>query len=417
MSDVVTTEALLDALAARSTADDDWTTLPPQAYRSQEIFDLEVERVFRRGWMNVGHISQLPDPGDFRTIDMFGELLVVTRGHDDEINVLSRVCTHRWMDVCAGRRTGTVPSLQCPYHRWTFSHDGELRAAPEMAETPGFDKADHGLHRFRHEIWEGFIYVNLDGQAPPTTELWGAMSDQLREYGLADWEVVDSTPWGESAWDWKVFIDNGECYHHIGIHHDTLEPFMPARKAVDLPDNGEYTLLYAMMDESILVPSSDGGLDGAADDPPAPGLTERQRTGLGLAYPFPNLRDRRDATVGDLVRGAPVGPREDRSHHPPDAPAPPRRRTRGSRTHRRTQRDGHRHPRTGHDRLRRGAAGPRGRVGPTGDVVSPRAAQPFVRALVRPPDQHSLTSAPRPGASDPSADPSSRPVLLRRIVR
>jgi phenylpropionate dioxygenase-like ring-hydroxylating dioxygenase large terminal subunit len=288
MSDVVTTEALLDALAARSTADDDWTTLPPQAYRSQEIFDLEVERVFRRGWMNVGHISQLPDPGDFRTIDMFGELLVVTRGHDDEINVLSRVCTHRWMDVCAGRRTGTVPSLQCPYHRWTFSHDGELRAAPEMAETPGFDKADHGLHRFRHEIWEGFIYVNLDGQASPTTELWGAMSDQLREYGLVDWEVVDSTPWGESAWDWKVFIDNGECYHHIGIHHDTLEPFMPARKAVDLPDNGEYTLLYAMMDESILVPSSDGGLDGAADDPPAPGLTERQRTGLGLAYPFPN---------------------------------------------------------------------------------------------------------------------------------
>lgn len=288
MSDAGTTEALLDVLAARSTADDDWTTLPPQAYRSQEIFDLEVERVFRRGWMNVGHISQLPDSGDFRTIDMFGELLVVTRGHDDEISVLSRVCTHRWMDICAGRRAGTVPSLQCPYHRWTFSHDGELRAAPEMAETPGFDKADHGLHRFRHEIWEGFIYVNLDGQAPPTAELWGAMSGQLGEYGLADWEVVDSTPWGESAWDWKVFIDNGECYHHLGIHHDTLEPFMPARRAVDLPDNGEYTLLYAMMDESLLVPSADGALDGASDDPPVPGLTEQQRTGLGLAYPFPN---------------------------------------------------------------------------------------------------------------------------------
>lgn len=281
------TQDLLARLTERVGEEENWFTLPPDVYCSQEVFDVEVERIFRRGWMNVGHVSQIPRPGDFRTIDMFGELLVVTRSRDNEISVLSRTCPHRWMDICTVK-DGNAPSLQCPYHRWTFSHDGMLRAAPEMAETPGFDKSDFGLHRFRHEVWEGFIYVNLDGEAASTEELWGPMSDQLKEYGLDEWVVVDSHEWGESAWDWKVFIDNGECYHHIGIHDDTLEPVMPARSAVDLGDNGEYTLLYANGHEDVLVPAEDGILDFYSEDPAVRGLNPQQRRGLGLAYPFPN---------------------------------------------------------------------------------------------------------------------------------
>ncbi len=157
-----------------------------------------------------------------------------------------------------------------------------------MDRTPCFDKSDFGLHEYRSEIWEGFIYVNLDGAARPTKDLWGPMSAQLAEYGLSDWKVVDSIDWGESAWDWKVFMDNGECYHHIGAHHDTLEPVMPARLVVDLPDNGEYTLLYACAAPEILAEGPDGELDFASLDRAPTGLTSQQRTGLGLAYPFPN---------------------------------------------------------------------------------------------------------------------------------
>ncbi len=281
-------DGLLVRLAAKAEAEDDWWTLPPEVYCSEEIWELEVERIWRSGWVNVAHVSQIPTPGDYRAVDVLGELVVVTRDRAGEIHVLSRVCTHRWMDICDGTGCGSAPSLQCPYHLWTFGLEGGLRAAPEMDGTPGFEKNDHGLHRFRHEVWEGFVYVNLDGQAAPTAELWGPMSVQLAEYGLQDWKVVETVPWGESSWDWKIFIDNGECYHHIGIHHDTLEPFMPARQAVDLPDNGEYTLLYAEADPSLLVGADDGGRDFPSADPPPPGLTDQQRTGLGLAYPFPN---------------------------------------------------------------------------------------------------------------------------------
>jgi phenylpropionate dioxygenase-like ring-hydroxylating dioxygenase large terminal subunit len=267
---------------------EEWSTLPPDVYCSDEIFELEVDRVFRPGWVNVGHVSLVAEPGDFRTVDLLGQPLVLTRDRDGELHVLSRVCTHRWMDVCGDSESGNARSLQCPYHRWTFSLDGQLRGAPEMDDTPGFDRDDFGLREFRHEVWEGFVFVNLDGTAPSTTELWGPMSDQLAGYGLADWVIVESQDWGESAWDWKVFIDNGECYHHLGAHAESLEPFLPARRVIDLPDNGDSTLIYARAEPSVLVSGADGGLDFPSADPPVPGLDELQRTALGLAYPFPN---------------------------------------------------------------------------------------------------------------------------------
>ena len=282
------TEQLLADLATLATAEGTWSTLPPGVYASEDIFDLEADRIFRPGWINIGHVSQIPNAGDYRAVDTVGELLVMTRDRTGEIHVMSRACTHRWMDLTGGPGSGCVPSIQCPYHKWTYRLDGTLLAAPEMENTPGFERHDHGLHRYRNEIWQGFVFVNLDGDAPATSELWGPLSNQINEYGLSDWAVVSSIAWGESAWDWKVFIDNGECYHHLGIHHDTLEPFMPARRAVDLADNGAYTLIHAGVDPALLDRDADGELDYPSADPAVPGLTTQQRTGLGLAYPFPN---------------------------------------------------------------------------------------------------------------------------------
>ena len=281
------TEQLLRDLAGRP-ATDEWSTLPPEVYCSEEIWQLEIERIFRPGWVNVGHVSEVPAPGDHKAVDVVGEPMVMTHDRDGQIHVMSRVCTHRWMDICGGPGRGSAPSLQCPYHRWTFGLDGGLRAAPEMSDTPGFDRADFGLHSFRHEIWNGFVFVNIDGNAPSTTEIWTPMLDELAPYGLSDWTVAHSIEWGESDWDWKVFLDNGECYHHIGIHHDTLEPLLPARRAVDTDDNGNYTLTYAQVAPDLLVDDGSGGLDYPSDEPGVPGLTDLQRTSLTLAHPFPN---------------------------------------------------------------------------------------------------------------------------------
>ncbi|MGH9157140.1 MAG: aromatic ring-hydroxylating oxygenase subunit alpha [Acidimicrobiales bacterium] len=216
-------------------------TLDPTCYWSPDVYEAELDRVFRSGWVAVGHVSQVADAGSYRCVDVSGESLVVTRDRGGLLHVLSRVCPHRWMEACSG--DGTARSLQCPYHHWTFNLAGQLRAAPAMGAA--FDKSACSLTEFRHEVWEGFIFVNVDGGAPDVRELWSPLADQLHDYRLAGWRVVSTIDWGERPWNWKVLMDNGECYHHLGLHQHSLEPLYPARDVRDAPDNGAFTCLVA----------------------------------------------------------------------------------------------------------------------------------------------------------------------------
>jgi nitrite reductase/ring-hydroxylating ferredoxin subunit len=128
-------------------------TLPPQVYGSEEIYRLEVERVFRPGWFAAARADQVSKPGDYLSVDVVGEPLVITRDRDGDVHVLSRLCAHRWMEVAAG--AGNAPALQCPYHLWTYSLSGQLVGAPHMTESADFDKASCRLATIRHEIWGG----------------------------------------------------------------------------------------------------------------------------------------------------------------------------------------------------------------------------------------------------------------------
>src|SRR5204863_7057097 len=130
------------------------TTLPAQAYTSEDFFGWETDQLLRAGWQCVGHVSQLPAPGDFMNIDLLGEPLIVVRGKDDEVRVLSRVCPHRAMDLMPegfgydghapalvenGRPAcGRTRLFLCPYHAWTFELDGRLKACPEMHKADEF---------------------------------------------------------------------------------------------------------------------------------------------------------------------------------------------------------------------------------------------------------------------------------------
>jgi phenylpropionate dioxygenase-like ring-hydroxylating dioxygenase large terminal subunit len=88
-------------------------TLPPAVYNSPEFFELEMERIFRSDWLCVGHVSQIPAVGDYFSLTVFGEPLVVVRGKD-RIRVMSRVCLHRWAPVVEGE--GNTKVFSCPFH-------------------------------------------------------------------------------------------------------------------------------------------------------------------------------------------------------------------------------------------------------------------------------------------------------------
>ena len=313
--------------------DDEWLTLPPKAYCSQEVFDLEAEHIFRAGWMLLGREDQVASPGDFMCVDVLGESLVVVRDRSGVLRVLSRVCRHRWMDICNGVPQGNTEAFVCPYHAWSYELDGRLRRATEMHRTPGFDENRIRLPEFRHEIWQGFVFVNLSGRAEPLAPRLTPIDEEIAEYELSSWVTVRTLDFGERPWDWKVMMDNGDVYHHLGLHQTTVEPRSPGRLGVNVDNNGHFGMQYGPAAESILVTASDGKPVMPAYLPRIEGyepwlkLNQRQRTSAVYMYVLPNYVIGLNPDRGDFVHTLPLGP--GRVHFrqsimvPPEAPDVP----------------------------------------------------------------------------------------------
>jgi phenylpropionate dioxygenase-like ring-hydroxylating dioxygenase large terminal subunit len=157
-------ERLLEELAPYATMPLEHSlTLPPKAYSDPELFELEKNTIFRPGWICVAHAAQLKNKGDYLTIDLLDErMMVVNNGA--AIEVMSRVCTHRWASVCETGK-GSCSKFTCPMHRWSFDLEGAYVGTPYMDDVADFDKADHTLQKYRSETIGGFVYVNIDGTA------------------------------------------------------------------------------------------------------------------------------------------------------------------------------------------------------------------------------------------------------------
>lgn len=188
-------------------------TLPPQAYTSQALFEVEKQRVLQPSWICVAHVSQIgSNPGDYITLDLLDErLLIVNAGDNDDddesssssvsskkkktknIQVLSRVCSHRWALVCEettgkGSCGHAINKFTCPMHRWSFDLEGNLIGTPYMDDVRDFDKSTyHGLKKYKSETIGGFVYVNIDGTAEP-------LAPQIAELTawMENWETEDA---------------------------------------------------------------------------------------------------------------------------------------------------------------------------------------------------------------------------------
>ncbi|MEO7934366.1 MAG: SRPBCC family protein [Chthoniobacterales bacterium] len=274
-------------------------TLPAPAYVSEKFFAWEADHVLRQEWQCVAHISQIPAPGDFLNLELLGDPLIVVHGKDGVVRTLSRVCPHRSMDIMPegfGYDGHTLTEVRegkpdcghtrlflCPYHAWTFELDGHLKACPEMQQAEGFSRDDFSLMPFRCETWNGFIFVNLSGDAAPLhTDLTEITAD-LAAFNLAEMKVGIALDW-DCPFNWKVLVENFmESYHHLGIHHKTLQPLMPARDTWTEQERRRYIRAHLPYKESMRADLQEI----AASLPHLRGLNEAQRNqwGLFLIYP------------------------------------------------------------------------------------------------------------------------------------
>ena len=193
-------------------------TIPAPWYLDARIEAAERDQVFGRNWIAVGRLDQVTTAGQFFTVEIAGEPLVVVRGADGELRGFYNVCRHHAAAV-ANVPSGTVQHLRCPYHGWTYGLDGALKGAPEFAGVCNFDRAANGLVPVRVGVWEQFVFVSLDKAAPELKTWLGDLLKRVAPLGIGKLQFFERKTY-TLACNWKVYVDNylDGGYHVPHLH-------------------------------------------------------------------------------------------------------------------------------------------------------------------------------------------------------
>ena len=200
-------------------------------YTDPRIFEDEMERIFRHGWVFVGHDSEIPGPGDYVTRRIGTEPVIMVRGGDGAIAVLVNRCMHRGKMVCPADR-GHARTFTCPYHGWTYDVSGALLGVPYPGGYAAFDKSTHGLARApRVSSYRGFVFASLSPTGIPLSEHLGPATKLFdRSCDLSPAGEIELTAgWVKHhcAANWKALPENDSDGYHLGFVHRSL--FMTVR--------------------------------------------------------------------------------------------------------------------------------------------------------------------------------------------
>ena len=182
--------------------------------------------MFGHDWLCVGRASTIPEPGDWFTVTLLGEPLIVVRDKGGAVRVLSAVCQHRGMQVVEG--CGHATTLRCPYHHWTYGLDGRLLGAPAMERTEGFAKGDFGLPALAVEEWQGFVFCNFDAAAPPLGPTLARIEPHVANWHLAEAVATPTFTLHDLPWNWKVMFENFNDGYHANRLHEVIQDFCPS---------------------------------------------------------------------------------------------------------------------------------------------------------------------------------------------
>jgi phenylpropionate dioxygenase-like ring-hydroxylating dioxygenase large terminal subunit len=279
---------------------EDAVTLPPAVYTSEEFFAFEMSAVFENEWICVGRVDQVREPGDFYTITLLGEPLIVARNFDGDVHVMSSVCQHRAMCVTAPAERppeewlelppetkGNTRTFTCPYHWWKYDINGQLLGAPEMHRTNSFTRSEISLPHVRSEIWLGFIFINLSGTAEPLGPRLEPLEDVLRNWHVEEMVTVEPQVIKDLPFNWKVMVENFmEGYHPDRLHKD-IHDFAPSSTINYATYEPGMNYMFGLHPTTV----TDGGFNPTFHGffPPIETLTEEERNRVNFAYVPPGL--------------------------------------------------------------------------------------------------------------------------------
>lgn len=266
------------------------STPPGSFYTDEPLFRRELEELFYRSWLNIGRDEDLANPGDFFTREIGGESVIAVRGTDGRARAFYNVCRHRGTQLVGAADGTKLRSIVCPYHGWTYSAEGRLVGAPHTDSLVDFAKEESGLFEIPLDSWGGFLWANLEAEAPALRTELGRFFAKFDRFPLSKLRRAARHVYEVDA-NWKILVENyQECYHCAPVHPDLnrITPYF----------SGQVRDYF--IDGSARAPFSGGYMEfgkdytsmtwsGYTDRPPLEGMTKDDRHRIYYYAVFPNL--------------------------------------------------------------------------------------------------------------------------------
>lgn len=227
------TSGAAPALCASPWEAEGFSRVPSPVYTSREIYERELDRIFYgRHWSYVGLEVEVPDAGSFKRTSIGERSVIMIRNRHGEINVLENRCAHRALRFCQ-ERSGKVKTLVCPYHQWSYNHDGKLLGVPFRNGVKGnggmaedFSLEDHGLNRLKVAVRNGVVFASFDHDVEPLEQYIGP---DILSYFDRTFDGRKLVLHGYSRQripgNWKLMMENIKDPYHPGLLHTWFVTF------------------------------------------------------------------------------------------------------------------------------------------------------------------------------------------------
>ena len=197
-------------------------SLPAWLYLDRDFFEAERRHVFAASWHVICHVNDIPEAGDYQTLDILGEKFVTLRGADAQVRSFHNVCRHRASRLADGESGNCGHRLVCPYHAWSYGLDGTLKSVPPWQGFENMDLKRHSLAPLEQEIWRGFIFVRMEQGLPSVAEMMAPYEHEIAPHGFEDLVPQGRVTMRPRSVNWKNVADNYGDGLHIPVAHPGL---------------------------------------------------------------------------------------------------------------------------------------------------------------------------------------------------
>ena len=278
-------------------------SLPPAAYVNDAFAKLEQDRIFRGSWFGIGRSDRFATEGDFETLDVAGQSIIVLRDREGVLRAFSNSCRHRGARLLEG--AGNCRGIRCPFHAWAYKLDGSLAGAPHMEDASDFDRSAHGLVAYRAEERLGFAFLCLDQHAPDLDETLGDFAALHAPWPI---EALVTTRRRSQVVDcnWKAFLEVFNEYYHLPfVHRDSINDVYKTPEPGDVV-TGAYASQFGSTE------GTGSQLQGAQMTPlpMMPGMKGREAAGVRYTWVFPNMAFAACVDAFWIYEAYPMGPNQ-----------------------------------------------------------------------------------------------------------